>query len=295
MSVSRCAVLLFTVGACAPQHEVSTTEGGFDLGPGRVECTVGTLCTPEAIEALPFEHQLDLAEAPGAIIERVGCDRRYAWAGPEYVYELDLIEPGTLDVRVDAPDGEEVRGFLMDRNLDDACAGWGSTFEADVHPGRYLFVVDSKPTEQDSLPVKLDVRFEPTNRYVDDANEPNDDRSSSTPVDLAVDVDDHTIEGALTPSSPVDWYRLDIHADELPEDWGVATYISLDRRDLEVRLYRNDGVLEDAAWDIPGEDYDVANWTTAPEQTLFLKVSLRDGTLPADLGYTLTVNSWMER
>jgi hypothetical protein len=130
-------------------------------------CPLGAPCNPIPIEAFPFQDARDTRQAPRSDWDGYSCAPDTSEAGGEFVYVVDIDEPGTLTVSHDEQDGDgvDIDVHLLDDLRPDACLARDHIqFSQRVEPGRYYIVADTWTNAggmQQAGPYTLDVNFRP--------------------------------------------------------------------------------------------------------------------------------------
>jgi spore germination protein YaaH len=146
----------------APHAELwDLLEATFAAPP---EPVVGDRQAPIVIDALPFHDARDTAEGASHYFNYYSCDPDTPEYGREWVYRLDVCQPGTVSAAVPEYPDRDPDLHLLAAAREDACVARAHTeLEADVAPGRYLLVVDTYvdvPVEREGA-YELDVDFVP--------------------------------------------------------------------------------------------------------------------------------------
>lgn len=119
---------------------------------------------PLPIETFPFHDERDTSEGPSHYFNHYSCDAEAPEYGREWVYRVDVCQPGTLMASVPAYPDRDPDLHLLDAPDQDAClARAHNDLESPVEPGSYLLVVDTFvdiPVEMEG-PYELDVDFVP--------------------------------------------------------------------------------------------------------------------------------------
>lgn len=157
------------VGMWALNHDTGHTalwdllETWFGAAPAH---PLGHRENPIPITAFPFHDERDTAEGPSQYFNYYSCNPSLAEYGREWVYQLDLCQPGVLTATVPAYPGDDPDPdlHLLGGPTEDACLARAHTdLGATLSPGRYLLTVDTYveiPLELEG-PYALDVTFAP--------------------------------------------------------------------------------------------------------------------------------------
>lgn len=132
------------------------------MGP-QPEPPEGHRLRPIAIASLPFSDERDTSEGPSQYFNFYACDSAIPEYGREWVYRIDVCQPGTIAASIVEHEGADPDVHLLSDLREDAClARAHQSLSAHVEPGRYYVVVDtfvSKGVELEG-PYSLDVTFE---------------------------------------------------------------------------------------------------------------------------------------
>ncbi len=123
----------------------TTPDAAPDTLPDVPECDLGTPCRPIDVGALPFSDTRDTRDGPADSWDSYGCAPDTDESGPEWVYQVEISEPGSLTASVEAKtDGADPDIHIL-RSLDpSACLDRGHLDAiASVEPGTYYLVVDT--------------------------------------------------------------------------------------------------------------------------------------------------------
>ena len=167
------------------QEEVA--EPGEDLAvePDLEECEEGTVCNPILIPSLPYHDARNGQYAPSDEFDYYSpCAPETNETGPEFIYVLEITEPGTLHAQLDEVEGDgvDMDVHLLSDPVPSSCLARGhAKFHHHVEPGFYWIVVDTW-VDSDGIeypgPYELDVWLaggsllpeqEGFNKYVVDA------------------------------------------------------------------------------------------------------------------------------
>lgn len=157
------------VGMWALNHDAGHSEL-WDLletwfGSER-EHPLGHRLNPIPITSFPFQDARDTSEGPSQYFNYYSCNPTLAEYGREWVYQMDLCQPGILSASVPAyPGGNPDPDLhLLSGPTEDACLARGHTeIATGLSPGRYLLTVDTYvdiPIELEG-PYTLEVTFAP--------------------------------------------------------------------------------------------------------------------------------------
>lgn len=124
----------------------------------------GTRADPRRITTFPFAEDNDTRLGPSNYFNSYGCRPGLAEYGREWVYQVELCEPGTLSATVQDGAGVDVDLHLLTGPMERDCtARDDGQIEAELSPGRYYVVADSYV--DDHLPQEgafhLEVNFTP--------------------------------------------------------------------------------------------------------------------------------------
>lgn len=126
---------------------------------------VGSRGAPAAITALPFHVEATTVDGPGRYFNRYACAPDVVEDGREWVYQIELCQPGQLTATVTDGAGVDVDVHLLSALDESAClARDDASITAAVEAGTYYVVVDSFVAGQVSQEgaFALDVSFAPT-------------------------------------------------------------------------------------------------------------------------------------
>jgi MYXO-CTERM domain-containing protein len=119
---------------------------------------------PLPIDAFPFHDERDTTDGPSHYFNHYACDAEVPEYGREWVYRVDVCQPGTLLASVPEYPDRDPDLHLLSAPDQDACLARAHTdLETAVEPGRYLLVVDTfvdLPIEMEGA-YELDVDFVP--------------------------------------------------------------------------------------------------------------------------------------
>ncbi|HOX44827.1 MAG TPA: glycosyl hydrolase family 18 protein [Myxococcota bacterium] len=124
----------------------------------------GHRLNPLPIGAFPFHDARDTSQGPSNYFNHYSCNQELAEWGREWVYQLDLCQPGHLSATVPDEPAADPDLHLLSAPDQDACLARAHTaLEADLQPGRYWLVVDTYVDNAVELegPFTLDVAFTP--------------------------------------------------------------------------------------------------------------------------------------
>ncbi len=127
---------------------------------------LGTRDNPIPIPDLPFHDERDTTVGPSQYFNYYGCNDSLDEYGREWVYQVDLCQPGTLSAHVPAypNDDPDPDLHLLSAPDQDACIDRAHTdLSASLQPGRYLLTVDTYVANAIEMegPYALDVTFTP--------------------------------------------------------------------------------------------------------------------------------------
>jgi len=124
---------------------------------------IGTLANPIAITSFPFSDARDTRTAPSNLLDGCGASPNTPETGPEYVYRVELAQPGTLTVAVadDASADIDVH-LLTSSNTSDCVARHDTTFTRPLDCGTYLIVADTYGSAANAGNYDLTVTFTPS-------------------------------------------------------------------------------------------------------------------------------------
>ncbi len=119
---------------------------------------------PVPLDALPFHDERNTADGPSHYFNYYACDPSTPEYGREWVYALDVCQPGTIQAAVpEYPDRDPDLALLSAPDQEACLERVHTELAVDVEPGRYLLVVDTyvdTPVELEG-PYELDVDFVP--------------------------------------------------------------------------------------------------------------------------------------
>lgn len=125
----------------------------------------GSRAAPIAIASLPFEDARTTVDAPGHWFNYYSCAPTTPEYGREWVYQVDLCQPGRLEATVADDSDADVDLHLLSALDESACLARGDTTAgADLQAGTYYVVADTYVRDAVSQegPFLLDVTFTPT-------------------------------------------------------------------------------------------------------------------------------------
>jgi GH18 family chitinase len=125
----------------------------------------GSRGAPVAIASLPFRDERSTLDGPGRWFNYYGCAPATPEYGREWVYRVDVCQPGRLEATVTDDDTTDVDVHLLSALDESSCLARGDiTAGADVAAGTYYVVVDSyvKDLVTTEGPFAVDVTFAPT-------------------------------------------------------------------------------------------------------------------------------------
>ncbi|MBK9031246.1 MAG: hypothetical protein IPL61_07910 [Myxococcales bacterium] len=147
----------------APHAELwDLLDATFGAEPAPVP---GSRAAPAVIAGLPFHVEATTVDGPGRYFNRYACAPTAIEDGREWVYQVELCQPGQLTATVTDDAGTDVDVHLLTALDEAACiARDDGTLTAEVAAGTYYVVVDSFVANQVSSegPFALDVTFAPT-------------------------------------------------------------------------------------------------------------------------------------
>lgn len=119
---------------------------------------------PIPIKAFPFHDERDTSEGPSGYFNYYSCRSDLPEYGREWVYRLDVCQPGTLTARVPEYDWADPDVHLLSDLDSSACLQRSHTeISTAIQPGTYYVTVDTfvdQPVELEG-PYTLDVDFVP--------------------------------------------------------------------------------------------------------------------------------------
>lgn len=156
------------VGMWALNYDVGHTELWdllADLLSSPLPVQTGDRFDPIRITSYPYYDQRDLSSAPSNYFDYYNCEPTLAEYGREWVYRLDLCQPGRVIASVPEYADVDPDLHLLTAADQDACLG-RAHLDLDLHvdPGMYLLTVDTWVTNQDIQlegPYELNVDFVP--------------------------------------------------------------------------------------------------------------------------------------
>jgi MYXO-CTERM domain-containing protein len=120
---------------------------------------------PIRITTFPYHDQRDTSNAPSNYFNYYSCLPDLPEYGREWVYRIDVCQPGTLTAHVPEYPDVDPDLHLLDGASEDACLGRAHLdLEVDIQPGMYLLTVDTWVNNDDVQlegPYDLDVNFTP--------------------------------------------------------------------------------------------------------------------------------------
>lgn len=125
----------------------------------------GHRAAPLPIDHLPFHDARDTHDGPTRYFDYYACKPTAAEYGPEWVYALDVCQPGALTAHVTAGGaGVDPDLHLLTGPTQEACiARDDAALALSIDPGHYLLVVDTFVADriEQEGPYELDVDFVP--------------------------------------------------------------------------------------------------------------------------------------
>lgn len=126
----------------------------------------GTRANPIAIDAFPFHDERDTTVGPSQYFNFYGCDDTLAEYGREWIYGVDVCQPGVLAAHVPAypNDDPDPDLHLLSAPNQDACIDRAHTdLSVSIQPGGYLLTVDTYVANAIEMEgaFALDVTFTP--------------------------------------------------------------------------------------------------------------------------------------
>ncbi len=131
----------------------------------QMELGEGSRDNPIRISSFPYSDARNTATGGYRYFNYYGCRTDLAEWGREFVYQLDLCQPGQITATVpDDPNIDPDIHLLSDLREDACITRAHLTFTQDVAPGRYYLVVDTYVSNSIELEgaYTLDVNFAPT-------------------------------------------------------------------------------------------------------------------------------------
>ncbi len=120
---------------------------------------------PIRIDSFPFSDSRDTSQGPSNYFDYYSCSPDLAEYGREWVYRLDLCQPGHLSATVPRYQDQDPDLHLLSAPDQGACLARDDTdLEMDLQPGMYLLVVDTWVDSHDVQregPYDLTVDFVP--------------------------------------------------------------------------------------------------------------------------------------
>jgi hypothetical protein len=105
---------------------------------------VGTTSNPIPIGAFPFTDARSTKDSTSSVLDACAAAPGTPQKGPEYVYVVDITQPGTLSIAVADDAATDVDVQLLDNLSTTGCkARHDSSLSAQVGCGRYWIVVDT--------------------------------------------------------------------------------------------------------------------------------------------------------
>ena len=124
----------------------------------------GSRAAPIVIDTLPYQDARTTVDAPGHWFNYYACAPTTPEYGREWVYRVDLCQPGHLEATVADDAGTDIDLHLLSALDERACLARGDTMAAaDVEAGTYYVVADSYVNNQVTAegPYLLNVTFTP--------------------------------------------------------------------------------------------------------------------------------------
>jgi MYXO-CTERM domain-containing protein len=125
---------------------------------------VGHRDNPVVVAATPFHDERDTTVGPSQYFNAYACAPDTPEYGKEWVYRIDVCQPGRLSARVTSEPGVDPDVHLLADAAESACLARDNLeASADVEPGRLYVVVDTYVANKVELegPFALDVDFVP--------------------------------------------------------------------------------------------------------------------------------------
>lgn len=108
------------------------------------EAPLGTRFNPVVIAEFPYAESNDSRLAPSNYFNRYGCAPNLAEYGREWVYAIELCEPGRLDASVTDGAGVDVDLHLLSAAIEGAClARSDAAISEELPAGSYYLVADT--------------------------------------------------------------------------------------------------------------------------------------------------------
>jgi len=124
---------------------------------------VGTLANPIAITAFPFVDSRDTRTAPSNLLDGCGASPATPETGPEYIYQVEVTQPGTITVAVADDASVDIDVHLMtSSNTSDCIARNDTSFSQTVDCGTYYVVADTFGSAANAGNYDLTVTFSPS-------------------------------------------------------------------------------------------------------------------------------------
>jgi MYXO-CTERM domain-containing protein len=122
----------------------------------------GTLSNPIEITSFPFVDSRNTQTAPSSVLDGCGAALTTNETGPEYIYRVEITQPGSITVSVSDDVGADIDVHLMhSSNTNDCTARNDSTFTATVDCGTYYIVADTFGGMANAGNFDLTVTFNP--------------------------------------------------------------------------------------------------------------------------------------
>lgn len=116
-------------------------ESTFSIEPTPA---LGHRANPVIVDAFPFEDARSTVDGPSHYFNFYSCKADAPEYGREWVYQVDVCQPGTLSASVPSYGDRDPDLHILDAVEQEACLTRDDTDVAyDVKPGRYFVVVDS--------------------------------------------------------------------------------------------------------------------------------------------------------
>lgn len=121
----------------------------------------GTMQHPIAINSLPFSDSRDTKNSASDVLDGCGAAPSIKESGPEFIYKLELTQPGSLTVSVSDDVGVDIDVHLYtSMNTNDCVARANTAFTYQVDCGTYYIVADTYSSYSGSY--SMQVSFSPS-------------------------------------------------------------------------------------------------------------------------------------
>jgi hypothetical protein len=105
---------------------------------------LGTTTNPYVVSSFPYAHQANTAQSPSDVLDGCGVAPSTKETGPEYIYQVNVTQPGTLHVSLQDDAGVDIDVHLYtSMNTNDCVARHDNALNEPVDCGTYYVVADT--------------------------------------------------------------------------------------------------------------------------------------------------------